>query len=107
MTSDRLAPTRAKVEALAAALAGRSAPAKRIAAARAAFAKIREDDFPMRGGRVIWRELWHSKLNPGSTAEVDQGELLQLAETVEKMRRLLALFPGIEPPRRFPGGYRR
>jgi hypothetical protein len=92
VTPERLARTKAKVDDLAAALAGRSAPGKRIVAARAVARRIRVEDFPNRGCRVIWAELMQSRLEPGSTAEVDGDELRRLAERVEEMRRLLAMY---------------
>jgi hypothetical protein len=93
MTPERLARTKRNVDELAAALASRTVPTKRIAVARAVARIIREDDFPNRGCRVIWRERMASRLEPGSTAGVDRDELRHLAKRVQEMRRLLALFP--------------
>jgi hypothetical protein len=66
MTPERLAKTKAKVDQLAAAFAGRSAPAKRIAAARAVARRIRVEDFPNRGCGDIWGKLMQSRLELGS-----------------------------------------
>jgi hypothetical protein len=93
VTPERLAATKAKVEELAAALAGRTAPAKRMAAARAVFRRIRAEDFPNRGCRLIWRELFASEMNPASAADVTADDVRRLAGRVEEMRRLLAMFP--------------
>jgi hypothetical protein len=78
VTPERLARTKAKVDELAAAFAGRSAPAKRMAA-RAVARRIRVEDFPNRGCRVIWAELMQSRPEPGSTAEVDAADLRHIA----------------------------
>jgi hypothetical protein len=88
----RLARTKAKVDELSASLTGRSTPAKRMAAARAVARRIRVEDFPNRGCRVIWGELMQSRLELGSTAEVDATELRHIAERVEEMRRRLAMY---------------
>src|SRR4051794_18585076 len=68
-------------------------PCSRIAAARMLARTIREDDFPNRGCRRIWRDLYASWLNPHSAAEIDAAELRGIAERVDEMRRLLAMFP--------------
>jgi hypothetical protein len=93
MTPERLAETKRKINELAAALAGRSAPAKRIATARRMARTIQETEFPQRACRVIWLELLLSKLNPHSTAAVDTAELRHLAERVKEILRLFAMFP--------------
>jgi hypothetical protein len=93
MTPEKLARTTKKVDALTAALAGRSAPVKRTAAARAVARTLQETDFPSGACQVIWRELQASRLNPHSTTYVDRDELRHLAGRVEDMRRLLAMYP--------------
>jgi hypothetical protein len=83
---ERLAWTKRNVDELDAVLASRTAPAKRIAVARAVARIIREEDFRS-GCKVIWRELMASRPEPGSTAEGDQTDYGISPSRSRRMRR--------------------